>query len=151
MTHHSKIRNRNVTLSFYRVRETIVAGIISCNFIQGSLNPADMLSKHWSQYKVKYMLNRLIFCQGDTADYFRINELRGSSGIYTLFLFVLLSNLITHNGEYLYFLFVIKSSSREWGILIFTLCSHVKYAFSQFFVICHDLSKILDLIFVSHI
>ena len=47
LTPHSKIYKRNMSLLFHRVIETIAAGIISYNFVQGSLNLDNMLSKYW--------------------------------------------------------------------------------------------------------
>ena len=52
ITSHAKIYKRHVALSFHRVREAIAAKIVSYYFIKGMLNPADILSKHWSHSKI---------------------------------------------------------------------------------------------------
>ena len=49
MATYSRNRKRHVASSFYRVRETIAADIVSYYLSQGSLNPVNMLSKHWSR------------------------------------------------------------------------------------------------------
>ena len=87
MTPHSKIHKIHVPLSFYRANETIVAGVISCNFIQGSLNPADMLSKNWNRDEFNFMLKPLFFGKKILRNYLRRKELRGSSKILMLFIF----------------------------------------------------------------
>ena len=46
VTPQGKIRTRCAALSFYRVMESIAAKIISYNFINGKINPADILSKY---------------------------------------------------------------------------------------------------------
>ena len=66
-----KIKKKHVDLSFGRVRETIVAVIVSYCFIQGSLNPADMLRKCWNRDNIGFMLQLLIFWQGDSVDLFK--------------------------------------------------------------------------------
>ena len=52
MTPHGKIHKRHVALSFHRVREAIAANIINYQFIDGKINPADVLSKHWGHTDV---------------------------------------------------------------------------------------------------
>ena len=47
-----KLHKRHIMLSFHRVREAIASGMIVFTFIPGSMNPADILSKHWSYAKV---------------------------------------------------------------------------------------------------
>ena len=42
MTPHAKIYKRHVSLSFYRVREAIVAKIITYHFIREMKNPANI-------------------------------------------------------------------------------------------------------------
>ena len=48
-------------------------------------------------------------------------------------------------------LFMIKSSSREWWVLNFTLWRHVTSVFRPLFFLSHDLIKIWELIFKSRI
>ena len=45
-TTRAKIYKRHAFLSSHRVREAIASKIISHHFIEGTINPADMLSKH---------------------------------------------------------------------------------------------------------
>ena len=52
ITPQVKIHKRHVALSFHRVREAIAATIISYHFINGKINPADVLSKHWAHHCV---------------------------------------------------------------------------------------------------
>jgi hypothetical protein len=56
------------TLRFHRVREAIASGMIVFTFIPGWLNPADILSKHWSYKAVWMNLKTPLFWQGDTED-----------------------------------------------------------------------------------
>jgi hypothetical protein len=63
---HSKLHKRHNALSFHRVREAIASGMVSIHHIPGSMNPADILSKHWSYTKVWPMLRPLLFWEGDT-------------------------------------------------------------------------------------
>ena len=65
---HGKLHKRHQLLSFHRVREAIASGMIKFSFIPGSLNPADILSKHWGYQAVWAQLKPLLFWQGDTAD-----------------------------------------------------------------------------------
>ena len=62
----SRLHKRHVLLSFHRVREAIAAKVLHFIFIPGSLNPADILSKHWGYQQVKNTLKALLFWQGDT-------------------------------------------------------------------------------------
>ena len=48
VTPQGKIHKRHVALFFHRVREAIAAKIISCYFINGKINSADVLSEHWA-------------------------------------------------------------------------------------------------------
>ena len=67
---HSKLHKRHNFLSFHRVREAIAAKIVTVNFIPGSINPADLLSKHWGHQQVKVVLKTLLFYEGNTHDLF---------------------------------------------------------------------------------
>ena len=60
MTLQGKIHKRHVALSFHRVREAIVAKIIYYQFISGKINPAEILSKHWTHHCVWYTLKPLL-------------------------------------------------------------------------------------------
>ena len=65
---HAKLHKRHTALSFHRVREAIAAGFIAFYHIPGSLNPADVLSKHWGYSCVWKLLQPLLFWMGDTAN-----------------------------------------------------------------------------------
>ena len=61
MTPSGKIHKRHVALSFHRVREAIAAKIISYQFINSEINPADILSKDWARRNVWPTLKPLLF------------------------------------------------------------------------------------------
>ena len=50
------------------VREAIASGMVHFEFVEGSMNPADILSKHWGYSNVWPLLQPLLFHQGDTLD-----------------------------------------------------------------------------------
>ena len=64
----SKLHKRHVALSFYHVREADASNMLSFLHIDGALNPANILSKHWGYQQVWPMLRALLFYRGDTAD-----------------------------------------------------------------------------------
>ena len=65
---HGKLHKRHTALSFHRVREAIASKMLCFTFIKGNINPADILSKHWSSHKVWSMLQPLLFWEGNTLD-----------------------------------------------------------------------------------
>jgi hypothetical protein len=62
----AKLHKRHTLLSFHRVREAIAAGFIHFIHIDGRINPADILSKHWGHSQVWENLKPLLFWMGDT-------------------------------------------------------------------------------------
>ena len=62
----SKLHKQHTALSYHRVREAIAAGIVSFTHLPGSMNPADILSKHWAYSSIWPMLQALLFFPGDT-------------------------------------------------------------------------------------
>ena len=68
MTPHAKLHKRHTALSFHRVREAIAARVVRFHFIPGTINPADILSKHWGYQQIWPMLQALLFWHGDTRD-----------------------------------------------------------------------------------
>ena len=64
----SRLHKRHVLLSFHRVREAIAAKIIDFVHIPGAINPADILSKHWSYSKIWDQLKPLLFWEGNTVE-----------------------------------------------------------------------------------
>jgi hypothetical protein len=65
---HSKLNKRHLALSYHRVREAIAAKIVVFSHIPGSINVADILSKHWCNRTIWGMLQALLFWPGDTAE-----------------------------------------------------------------------------------
>jgi hypothetical protein len=65
---HSTLSKRHNALSYHRVREAIAAGVVSFYWIDGKLNPADIVSKHWAYPQVWHMLQPILFYSGDTKE-----------------------------------------------------------------------------------
>jgi hypothetical protein len=57
----SKLSKRHVALSFHKVREAIAANALRFEWISGSENPADILSKHWGYQQIHAQLQALLF------------------------------------------------------------------------------------------
>jgi hypothetical protein len=64
----AKLHKWHTMLSFHRVREAIASGMINFVFINGLINPADILSKHWGYAQIWPQLKPLLFWRGDTAE-----------------------------------------------------------------------------------
>ena len=64
----ARLHKRHVLLSFHRVQEAIVAGLLYFTHVQDDLNPAGILSKLWGYQQVKIKLKAILFYHGDTAD-----------------------------------------------------------------------------------
>ena len=64
----AKLHKRHVALSFHRVREAMASTMLAFIHIDGAINPADILSKHWGYKQVWPQLRTLLFWAGDTAD-----------------------------------------------------------------------------------
>jgi hypothetical protein len=65
---HAKLHKRHTMLSFHRVREAIASKYIVFFHMPGDINPADILSKHWSYKKIWDQLRPALFYAGDTAN-----------------------------------------------------------------------------------
>ena len=52
MTPHGKVLKRHVALSFHRARESIAAKIANFLFVDGKINTADALNRHWDHHDV---------------------------------------------------------------------------------------------------
>ena len=65
---HAKLHKRHNMLLFHFVREAIAAGYVAFTHIPGSINPADILSKHWGHSDVWPILKSLLFYPGDTME-----------------------------------------------------------------------------------
>jgi hypothetical protein len=64
----AKLHKRHNMLSFHRVREAIASGMISFIHIPGTINPADILSKHWGYSQIWDQLKTVLFWKGDTGN-----------------------------------------------------------------------------------
>ena len=64
---YAKLHKRHTALSFHRVREMIASNNLVFTFIPGTINPADILSKHWGYHQVWPMLKTLLFHEGNTG------------------------------------------------------------------------------------
>ena len=64
----AKLHKRHTALSFHRVHEAISANIIKFIHIPGTINPADILSKHWGHKQIWDILQPILFWEGDTLD-----------------------------------------------------------------------------------
>jgi hypothetical protein len=64
----AKLHKRHTLLSYHRVREAIAAKMIVFIHIDGRINPADILSKHWGNRQVWENLQPLLFWSGDTIN-----------------------------------------------------------------------------------
>ena len=47
-----KLHKRHTALFYHRVREAIASKMLNFTFIPGSINPEDILSKHWSNHQM---------------------------------------------------------------------------------------------------
>lgn len=63
---HSTLQQRHHALAYHRVREAIASKVISYHWIDGTTNPADILSKHWGMAQAWPLLRPILFCRGDT-------------------------------------------------------------------------------------
>jgi hypothetical protein len=64
----AKLHKRHTMLSFHRVREAIASGTVNFTFINGDINPADILSKHWGYSQIWSQLKPLLFWYGETNE-----------------------------------------------------------------------------------
>ena len=52
MTRHGKTHKRHVELSFHCSRDETAVKIVKYFFINGKINPADLLTKHWARHNI---------------------------------------------------------------------------------------------------
>jgi hypothetical protein len=64
---HSQLNKRHNALAYHRVREAIAAGFLLFFWIDGKLNPADILSKHCGRQDAWFHIKTFLFWRGDTA------------------------------------------------------------------------------------
>ena len=65
---HSQLKKRHNALAFHYSREAIASKMITFEHLPGQMNPADILSKHWSHNDVYPMLRPLLFYSGNTME-----------------------------------------------------------------------------------
>jgi len=65
-TPYAKLHKRHNALSFHRVREAVASKYIAFYHVDGNINPADIVSKHWGYSQVWPMMQPLLFFPGDT-------------------------------------------------------------------------------------
>jgi hypothetical protein len=66
----SQLGRRHLALSCHYMREAVASGMVKFHHIPGEINPADLLSKHWSHAELHPRTRTLFFWQGDTKDLF---------------------------------------------------------------------------------
>jgi hypothetical protein len=65
---HSVLNKRHQALAYHRVREAVASDMISFHHIDGTKNPADIMSKIWGFQQVWPQLKALLFWRGETKD-----------------------------------------------------------------------------------
>ena len=65
---HSRLSKRHHALAYHYTREAVASKMVAFHHIPGTINPADILSKHWGHNDVYPMLRPLLFYQGNTLD-----------------------------------------------------------------------------------
>ena len=71
---HSQLSKRHHALAYHYTREAVASKMVSFHHIDGDMNPADVLSKHWGHSQVYSMLRPMLFYKGDTADLIHDDE-----------------------------------------------------------------------------
>ena len=77
---NAKLHKRHTMLSFHQVRDAIASNTLSFYHIDGKLNPADILSKHWALQAVWPMMQPLLFYAEDTSKLLFIHFVKAISG-----------------------------------------------------------------------
>ena len=77
---HSRLSKRHQALSHHYAREAIASNMVRFYHINGDINPADILSKHWAHGNVcPKLLRPLLFCEGNALDLL-VEEMEQSGG-----------------------------------------------------------------------
>jgi hypothetical protein len=71
---HSSLNKRHNALSYHCVREMIAAKILGYYWINGKMNPADIVIKHWAYPQIWHLLKPLLFYSGDPGDLIKHGE-----------------------------------------------------------------------------
>ena len=69
-----------MVLSFHRVKEVTSDKIENCLFVNGKVDPADVLTKHWAYHDIWPKLKPILFWLGDTMECFTNNSLSFKDG-----------------------------------------------------------------------
>jgi hypothetical protein len=64
----SPLRKRHQALAYHYTREAIASGAVDFHHLPGTLNPSDILSKHWGYAQVWPMLKTTMFWAGNTSE-----------------------------------------------------------------------------------
>jgi hypothetical protein len=75
----SPLRKRHQALAYHYTREAIASGAIDFHHLPGTLNPSDILSKHWGYAQVWPMLKTTMFWAGNTSDLLMDDDLSSRS------------------------------------------------------------------------
>ena len=89
ITPQDKIHKSHVSLSFHLYREALVAKIVSYHFINGKINPIDVLSKHWDHHCECSTSKNLLFWTGDAMECLDKNALEFEEWSRNLFVLCL--------------------------------------------------------------
>jgi hypothetical protein len=65
---NSLLNKRHNALSYNHARKMKAAKILGYYWIDGKLNPADILSKHWANPQIWHILKPLLFYSSDPGD-----------------------------------------------------------------------------------
>ena len=65
---HSPLKKRHLSLAYHYTREAVASQAIDYQFVPGSINPSDILSKHWGYQQVWPLLQPILFWQGNPSD-----------------------------------------------------------------------------------
>ncbi len=65
---HSQLNKRHLALAYHKVREAIASNMLNFYHIEGTNNPADIMSKLWGYQQVASHLRALLFWHGDTLN-----------------------------------------------------------------------------------
>jgi hypothetical protein len=65
---HSQLNKRHLALAYHKVREAVSSDMLNFYHIDGTNNPADIMSKLWGYQQVAPHLRALLFWHGDTSE-----------------------------------------------------------------------------------
>ena len=65
---HSQLNKRHLALAYHKVREAVASNMLNFYHIEGTKNPADIMSKNWGYQQVAPQLRALLFWQGETMN-----------------------------------------------------------------------------------